>query len=75
MEVCWACGEKRTAHTETEAKTQPEGKTQSPSQADMWCAIKFFTHIKSVDREDRVLALLTRETVYGRAANVTAQSR
>lgn len=46
IEPCCSCGGKHSAHTETDAETRCNPKTQRPFNVFLWCAVSLHTHIK-----------------------------
>ena len=51
MALCYSCGKNLAAHTETDVQTRCKPKKQRRPQADMWCAVKSHTHIKSTEQK------------------------
>ncbi|MCL5877596.1 MAG: hypothetical protein M1540_07280 [Candidatus Bathyarchaeota archaeon] len=50
IEICCSCGEKPTAHTQTDAEKSCNPKTQPHTAAVVWCAVSRHTHIKSAEQ-------------------------
>jgi hypothetical protein len=53
MEPCWACGEKRVSHTETDAENRCKHKKQLVPQAVLWKIKNRHTHIKRKKQQQR----------------------
>jgi len=51
MGPCWACGEKRICHTETDDENRCNRKKQPPPNAVLWHPVNRNTHIKREIRE------------------------